>query len=265
MGDLAARVAATATRLRDAEASLRPIPPIRDDFDEPDIATAYAIQAANVQVGRDAGRRVAGRKIGLTNKTVQAQFDVHQPDFGVLWADRAYADREPIPASHVLQPRVEAEVALVLDRDLDVDYPGPAELIRAVGFATAAIELVGSRITDWQISIFDTIADNASGGGFILGSRTVSLTGLDLPSVSMKLWSSAGTVVSEGGGKNCLGNPLTAAVWLARTVAALGEPLRAGEVILTGALGPIVTAAPGEEYTASISGLGKITATLERA
>ena len=265
MTETDALIAETARRLREAETSLSPIPPIRDAFDEPDVATAYAIQAANVQQGRAAGRRVVGHKIGLTNKQVQAQFGVHQPDFGVLWADRAYADREPIPVHHVLQPRVEAEVALILDSDLEHEYPGPAELIRAVGFATAAIELVGSRIENWRISIFDTVADNASGGGFVLGGRAVPLAGLDLTAVAMNLSDRSGTTISKGEGRNCLGNPLTAAVWLARTVAALGEPLRAGEVILTGSLGPIVTAVPGEEYTATISSLGEITAVLENS
>jgi 2-keto-4-pentenoate hydratase len=262
MSDHTDRIAAAAARLREAEETHQPIDPIRADFDHSDIAAAYAIQATNTDVALKSGRVLAGRKIGLTNPAVQAQFGVHQPDFGVLWADRAYADREPIPADHVLQPRIEAEIALVLDRDLDAERPGPADLIRAIGYVVPAIEVVGSRIDGWRIGIVDTIADNASGGGFVIGGPARLLDGLDLGDAFMRMTTRDGTQVSAGSGIDCLGHPLTAALWLARTVANLGVPLRAGDVVLTGALGPIVVAELGEDYTATIFGVGRVTASV---
>lgn len=258
---LTGRIGVASARLRAAERTLTPVPPLRHELPPEDLQVAYAIQKATTDFYLAEGRRVAGHKVGLTNPAVQRQFGVHQPDFGVLWADRAYADREPIPRDHILQPRMEAEIALILDRDVDVARPGPADLIRAIGYLVPAIEVLGSRIADWQIGIVDTIADNASGGGFVLGTPAVSLDGVDLAAITMQM-TCDGRVVSAGSGRDCLGNPLSAAVWLARTLAELGEPLRAGEVVLTGSLGPVAPAQHGHEYVAHFGGLGTVTATL---
>jgi 2-keto-4-pentenoate hydratase len=185
---------------------------------------------------------------------------VDTPDFGVLFADMAYGDSQPIPFGDLLQPRVEAEVAFVLGADLpDHDVTGP-ELLRAVEFVLPAIEVVDSRIADWDISIFDTVADNASSGVFVTGGSPRSLQAVDLRASEMTLVAE-GEVVSSGTGAACLGHPLNAVVWLANVVAERGEPLGAGEIVLSGSLGPLVPVRPGLTYEAQISGLGSVRAT----
>lgn len=244
-----------ALRLRGAGESGVAIAPLRDEL--PDIASAYAVQEANTAYWLAQGRRLVGRKIGLTSKAVQNQLGVDQPDYGMLYADMALADGEEVPLSRVMQPKVEAEVALVLAGDLDQADLTIAELITAVDYAVAAIEIVGSRIEKWNIKIQDTIADNASSGLFVLGNEPRMLEGLDLRLCGMVM-ERRGEQISLGAGAACLGNPLNAALWLARTMAGAGAPLKAGDVIMTGALGPMAAVAPGDTVEVRISGLGSV-------
>jgi 2-keto-4-pentenoate hydratase len=234
-----------------------PCAPVRALLPEGDIETAYAVQRLHVERGVAAGRRLVGRKIGLTSPAVQRQLGVGQPDFGALFADMAVGEGEPVPAGRLLQPKVEAEVALVLAADLPHREPTVADLLRATAFALPALEIVDSRIADWDITIVDTVADNASCGLFVLGGTPVPLDRLDLRGVRMTL-ARNGETVSQGTGADCLGSPLTAARWLAATLAGLGDPLRAGDIVLTGALGPMAVAAEGDEFTARIEGLGTV-------
>ena len=246
-----------AERLRKAEESGVPTAPIREQLAPGDIASAYAIQKANTQYWLRKGRRLIGRKIGLTSKSVQKQLGVDQPDYGMLYADMVMCDGEEVALSRVMQPKVEAEVALVLDKDLKKKDVTISELIAAVAYAVPAIEIVGSRIENWNIKIQDTIADNASAGLFVLGNDPKKLEGLDLRLCGMVM-ERRGEQVSLGAGVACLGNPLNAALWLARTMAQAGAPLKAGDVIMTGALGPMATVAPGDVIEVRISGLGSV-------
>lgn len=256
-----------ADRLRQAERSGLACAPVRDliaeaQADEPasdPVSLAYAVQRHNAQIALSQGRRPVGRKIGLTARSVQQQLGVEQPDFGVLFADLARGDGQPIAWDDCAQPKVEAEIALVLEQDLPHERHTLADLLRAIAFALPAIEVVGSRIANWDIRLVDTIADNASAGLFVLGSRPVKLEQLDLVGCGMSL-SLRGEPVSTGAGAACLDNPLNAALWLADTMARLGEPLRAGDILLTGALGPMVSARPGDVFTAHIQGLGSVSA-----
>ena len=204
---------------------------------------------------------IAGRKIGLTARAVQAQLGVGQPDFGVLFADREVADGGTLPGSCLLQGKVEGELALILGRDLDNPEAGTDDVLRACDCAVASLEIVDSRIADWKIAFADTVADNASSGYYVLGGERRTLAGLDLYSCGMVL-EIDGEVASVGAGAACLGHPLKAAAWLARTLAARGESLRAGDVVLTGALGPMVTLAPGMRVSAMIGGVGSVGFTL---
>ncbi|WP_329556982.1 2-keto-4-pentenoate hydratase [Streptomyces sp. NBC_00696] len=232
-------------------------PPVRDLLDVADLATAYAVQQLNVRRGVAAGRRVVGRKIGLTSPAVQRQLGVDQPDFGALFADMAVPDGGEVPAGRLLQPKVEAEVALVLGRDLPERECTVVDVLRAVDFALPALEIVDSRVRNWEISLVDTVADNASCGLYVLGATPVPLTAVDLRAVTMTM-TRGGETVSEGTGADCLGSPLTAAVWLASALAERGDPLRAGDLVLTGALGPMTPAAPGDAFEALISDLGSV-------
>lgn len=244
-----------AERLRSAYAQA-PVAPLRDHLEPGDGDGAYAVQAINTRIWEAAGRRIVGRKIGLTAKAVQAQFGVDQPDHGVLFADMQVADGGTVDMGRLIQPRAEAEVALVLARDIDDPTATPAMLAAATECAIAAIEIVDSRIADWKISLADTVADNGSSALFVLGSVRRPLAGLDLYSCGMVLERN-GEIVSVGAGAACLGHPLKSAAWLARTLAAAGAPLRAGDIVMTGALGPMVPLALGDRFRTVIGGLGE--------
>jgi 2-keto-4-pentenoate hydratase len=243
-----------ATRLREAY-GVGQIQPMRTALDPLDATKAYAIQAANTKYWISQGRRVIGRKVGLTAKAVQIQLGVDQPDFGVLFADMQIAHRGVLPISKVLQPKAEAEVAIVLGRDLDQPDAKIEDVLAAADHAAAAIEIVDSRIADWKITYADTVADNGSSAFFVLGPQKQLLARLDLYTCGMALEVN-GVLASLGAGAACLGHPLEAAAWLARTLARNGEPLRTGDVVLTGALGPMVTLKPGDRVEAKIGGLG---------
>jgi 2-keto-4-pentenoate hydratase len=253
-----------AARLRRAYEREEPIPPLRDELPPGDVDVAYAVQRANTDHWVGEGRRIVGRKIGLTSEVVQRQLGVDQPDFGALFDDMAVADGGTFGFGAVLQPRVEAEVAIVLARALDDPDITFDELAAAVDHLLPAIEIVGSRIAGWDITIVDTIVDNASSGMFVLGTTPVDPAGIDLAAATMTM-TLDGTTVSDGSGAACLGHPYHAARWLARRMIAEGTPLQAGDVILSGALGPMRDLTPGSTAVASITGLGTVRVTRDGA
>ena len=248
-----------ASKLRGAAESGNPIPPIREELAAGGIQAAYAVQNANTQHAIKQGRRLVGRKIGLTSKSVQKQLGVDSPDFGMLFADMAFNDGEEVPLAKVMQPKVEAEVAFVLEKDLTQPQVTLTDVISAVAYALPAIEIVGSRIAKWDIKLLDTVADNASAGLFVLGAEPRKLDGLDLRLCGMVM-ELRGEAASVGAGAACLGHPLNAALWLARTMVEVGRPLKAGDVVMSGALGPMVAVKPGDVIDTRINGLGSVRA-----
>lgn len=235
-----------------------PIPPLRDRvIAVGDVEAAYQVQRAQTEHWLGLGRRPVGAKVGLTNPAVQQAFGVYQPDFGVLFADMAVADGDEVDLGRLIQPRVEAEIAFVLGADLPHEQATSVDVIRAVEWVLPAIEIVDSRIEGWDISIVDTVADNASSGLFVLGTRPSRMADVDLRLCGVVM-EQAGEPVSVGAGAACLGNPVNAVVWLASTMARAGSPLRAGDVVLSGALCPMVSVTPGARYEARISRLGSV-------
>ena len=253
-------IAAAVERLSNAQETRIPCAAVRDLIGTEDLDAAYAVQQGLVQARIAGGARVVGRKIGATSEAVQNQLGVDQPDFGYLLDDMDVSTDRPISMHTLVQPRVEAEVAFILAKDI---APATEEeitlaLVRdAVQSALPALEIVDSRIENWDITFSDTVADNASSGLFVVGRDAASLADVEPRDVVMELRIN-GEVRSSGTGAACLGDPLEALRWLAVQAWRYGDPLRAGHLILSGALGPFVPFASGDQVDASISGFGTL-------
>lgn len=252
-------IAAAAAALQRVWATGQTCPPVRNLLPPNDVAAAYAVQQEGTRRRLAEGRRVVGRKIGLTSRVVQKQLGVDQPDYGMLFDDMDVPLGSPVDCRRLHQPKVEAEVAFILGRDLDDTRLTSADVLAAVDYAVAAIEIVGSRIANWDIQLVDTIADNASSGMYVLGHELRQLTDCDVVHASMRM-TRGEEIVSTGAGTACMGSPLSAVLWLAKTAARLGQPLRSGDVVLSGALGPMVAVKPGDAFEACIDGLGSVQA-----
>lgn len=231
------------------------IAPLRDYLDPTDVVGAYAVQEINTRYWEAQGRRIVGRKAGLTAEAVQKQLGVDQPDFGVLFDDMCVADGGTLDPKRALQPKAEAEIGFVLGADLPSPNTTAEEVAAAVATVHAAIEIVDSRIADWKITFADTVADNGSSAFFVMSDTGIPLADLDLESAPMEMTIN-GAVVSTGIGAAALGNPLNAAAWLARTLAERGEPLKAGDVLLAAALGPMVALTPGDSVHTTVGTIG---------
>jgi 2-keto-4-pentenoate hydratase len=258
--------AALATeRLITAARTVTATAPVRDVLGATDIALAYDVQNALTSARLAAGATIVGRKVGLTSPAVQAQLGVGQPDFGVLFDDMHVPDGGAVDIAALIAPKVEAEVAFVLKADLNGDPESidAATAAAAVDYAVAALEIVDSRVAGWDITITDTVADNASSALFVLGATRVTLDEFAPVDETMTL-DKNGERASSGNGAACLGDPLNALAWLARTAARYGRPLRAGDVVLSGALGPMVIAEPGSHIVADISTLGRVSVTFSK-
>ena len=243
-----------ASLLREAYAG-KVLAPLREWLAPTDAAGAYAVQEINTRYWQAQGRRIVGRKAGLTAEAVQKQLGVDQPDFGVLFDDMRIAEGGNLDPVRCIQAKAEAEIAFVLGADLPLADTTPEQVAAAVASVHAAIEIVDSRIADWKITFADTVADNGSSAFFVLSNQGLPLTGLDLEGAAMTMTIN-GNVASTGIGAAALGNPLNAAAWLARTLAERGEPLKAGDILLAGALGPMVALSAGDEVRTEIAGIG---------
>jgi 2-keto-4-pentenoate hydratase len=243
--------------LREARATRTSIGPISISHGISGLDAAYEVAAINTQARIAEGARVVGLKVGLTSKAVQQQLGVNQPDFGVLFQDMEYLNDQDVPMSRLMQPKVEAEIAFVVGRDLISPTLSYCEFLAAITYALPAIEIVDSAITDWKITLVDTVADNASCGLYVLGDQPVAIGQLALGDLGMSMTKN-GQIISVGTGAACLGHPLRAAYWLAQTMSQRGRGLKAGEVILSGALGPMVPVSAGDLIQARIGALGSV-------
>lgn len=252
-------VDAASARLLRAIAAHVPCEPVRDLIGTDDIEIAYAVQARLIADRINSGARIVGRKIGLTSEAVQRQLGVDRPDFGYLLDDMDLTGEPSIPMDRLIQPKVEAEIAFILGQDLTASDLDVVSVRAAVDHMRPALEIVDSRIRAWDISFGDTVADNASSGLFVLGDAKVTLD-RSQPSAAEMTMTLDGHEVSAGSGQACLGDPLHALAWLANTARDLGSPLLAGQIILSGALGPMAPVTVGSKVVATISGLGTVTA-----
>ncbi len=243
--------------LYDARRSGVPIEPLTDAYPGMSMEDAYRVQHDLVTRLLTDGDRVVGYKLGLTSTPMQRMFGVDSPDFAPVLASHVHHDGAEIAAGSFIRPRVEAEIALVLDADLAGPDCTALDVARAAAGAASAIEVVDSRIADWRIKLADTISDLASSGAIVLGSSVTPLGGIDLRLAGL-VFTCDGEVVATAAGAAALGSPLQAVAWLVRTLHGLGESLRAGQFIMTGALHAAVGIAPGQRYRAEIDRLGPV-------
>lgn len=250
-------IQSAAVALRNARGSRSAIGRISESHGISGLDQAYAVSAINTAVRLQDGARIVGKKVGLTSKAVQAQLGVDQPDFGVLFDDMEYLDGDDVPMTRLLQPKAEAEIAFVVGRDLSAQRPSYSQFLASIEYAVPAIEIVDSAIADWKLTLVDTVADNASCGVYVLGNQPVGIADFSLGEIGLQM-DVNGKTVSVGSGAACLGHPLRAAYWLAQVMGQRGEGLRAGEVILSGALGPMVALKAGDHVQARVGALGSV-------
>ena len=246
-----------AAKLRQAQATKTPISPLRDDIGEHNEELAYAIQQVNTNHKLVDGARIVGKKIGLTSIKVQEQFGISTPDFGILFDDMEVLNGLSLQISEVMQPKIEGELAFVLGGSLDNDKLTIVDIINSIDYVLPSLEIVGSRIDNWNIRIADTVADNASASHYVLGHTPKMLDDIDIVNCKMNMTIN-GELKSSGSGKDCLGSPLNAVLWLARKMQAVGQPLQAGELILSGSLGPMVVVNACDHVDAEFEGLGSV-------
>jgi 2-keto-4-pentenoate hydratase len=241
-----------------ARVSRTPIPPLRQWMEPTALDLAYAVQKANHERKLMLGAKRIGRKIGLTAVAVQKQLGVDQPDFGALFDDMLYhGPSAQIAMTSLIQPRIEGELAFIVAQDITEAGLPRSELAKRAGDAAAAFEIVDSAIADWKITFADTVADNASCGAIVLGVERLPVATTNLRLAGMVM-SEGDAIVSLGVGAASLGDPLASFAWLAEQAIRLGDPIRAGEVVLTGALGPMVPFRLGHDYRLEIAGFQAI-------
>lgn len=246
-----------AERLWNAQQTGVPCDALTGDHPDLRIEDAYEIQKINLEKQIQGGARRTGRKIGLTSRAVQEWLGVTEPDFGGLLDTMAVPNGGTAETGRLLQPRVEGELAFVLKRNLRGPGVTAAQVIAATDFLLPAIEIIDSRVKDWKFKIQDTIADNASSGLFVVGSQPTRLRDLNTRTIGLTLRKN-GSVVSTGAGIACLDDPVNAVVWLVNKLGTLGVEIEAGEIILSGALGPVSPVVPGDNVTASIGRMAEV-------
>jgi 2-keto-4-pentenoate hydratase len=246
-----------AQKLLAAGRDRKPIDPLTDAYPEITLEEAYRIQLMGVESRLAERRKVVGKKIGLTSPAMQQMLGVNEPDYGHLFDDMLVREGEGVAFSQLLQPRIEGEIAFILERDLMGPGIAPSDVIRATAGVTAALEIIDSRIGDWKIKIQDTVADNASSAALLLGPRMVPLTGLDLRYVGFVMTKN-GQLVSTGAGAAVLGSPCQSVAWLANKMGEYGIPLKAGEVILSGAAGAAVAVEAGDSIHLVVDRVGDV-------
>lgn len=252
-----------ATALMEAENEKKPIAPFTSSTEEISVEDAYNIQLFQIRQKVEKGAVVVGKKIGLTSKAMQEMFNVTEPDYGHLIDDMMYGDGETIRLNKFIQPRIEFEIAFVLNNDLKGPGVTMNDVVEATDYVVPALEIIDSRIKDWQIKFEDTVADNGSSAGAIIGSTTAKLDDLDLAAVKMTVTRN-GEFLDSATGSAVMGHPAQAVAWLANALGSYGISLHAGEVILSGALSKAIPIEDGDTFTAEFEHIGAVTATFKK-
>jgi 2-keto-4-pentenoate hydratase len=252
-----------ADELWEADRSAKPVAPLTERHPDLVISDAYAIQTINITRRTAAGQRIIGRKVGLTSKPMQQMLGVDEPDFGVLTDEMIVEDGDLIDLGRLVQPRVEAELAFVMGEDLAGPGVTTARALAAIEGALPSVEIVDSRVADWKIKLVDTVADNASSGLLVTGGRMRPVADLDLRLLGVVI-SRHGQLLDTGAGAAALGNPARCVAWLANKLGSFGEGLKAGDVVLPGAVHKMVPVEPGDVFRAEFAHLGAVTVRFSR-
>jgi 2-keto-4-pentenoate hydratase len=252
-----------ATALMEAENEKNPIAPFTSSTEEISVDDAYNIQLYQIRQKVENGAVIVGKKIGLTSKAMQEMLNVNEPDYGHILNDMIYKDGESISLDKFIQPRIEFEIAFVLKEDLKGPGVTMSDVITATDYVFPALEIIDSRIKDWQIKFEDTVADNGSSAGAIIGSTTAKLDNLDLAEVRMTATRN-GEFLDSASGSAVMGHPAEAVAWLANALGSYGISLYAGEVILSGALSKAIPIEDGDTFTAEFEQIGAVTATFKK-
>ena len=251
-----AKIQAYGDELYDALRNRTVVEPLTEREPDISIEDAYHISLRMVNRRLDDGEKIIGKKIGVTSKAVQNMLNVHRPDFGYLTDRMVYGTSDEMPiSSELIQPRAEGEIAFILKDDLDGPGISTADVLRATEGVMACFEIVDSRVRDWKIKIQDTVADNASCGLFVLGDSLVDPRDVDLSTCGMVLEKN-GEVIATGAGAAALGSPVNCVAWLANTLSEFDIGLKAGEVILSGSLVPLMPIVPGDSMYVTVGGIG---------
>ena len=251
-----------AAELAEAERTRVPLSPLTSVHPDIDVVDAYEIQLINIRRRVAGGSVVVGHKVGLSSQAMQTMMGVDEPDYGHLLAEMEVFEDVGVHAGRYLYPRVEVEVGFILADDLPGASCTEDDVLAATAAFVPAIELIDTRIKDWKIGLCDTIADNASSAGFVVGPQRVSPKDIDITAIDAILTRS-GEVVAEGRSDAVLGNPVTAVAWLARKVDSFGVRLKAGDIVLPGSCTRAIDARPGDAFVAEFAGLGSVRLSFE--
>jgi 2-keto-4-pentenoate hydratase len=240
-----------------------PMPPITETYEIKEPTAAYAIQNSWTKIRLDRGEKIIGRKIGLTSKAIQTQLGVDEPDYGNLWESSFYQAQNgkvSIPASDFLQPRIEGEVAFLIGKPIREPGVTPEQILNATEACALGIEIVASRIADWKIKLVDTIADNASYGGFTLGPWDAKMKDMDLGALAMTIHHN-GQLAAEGLSSAALGHPARSTAWLANKLLQYGVSLEPGDIVISGGITKMLPVKAGDEFRFTLSGQPDLTVT----
>ncbi|MBM4765168.1 2-keto-4-pentenoate hydratase [Bacillus sp. B15-48] len=252
-----------ASRLLEAEETKNVIEPLTVSYPGITVDEAYYTQLEIIRKKVDNGGIIVGKKIGATSKAIQNMFGVNQPDYGHLLADMMYVEGETISLENFIQPKVEFEIAFILKKDLKGPNVSILDVVEATDYIVPAIEIIDSRIGNWQIKFEDTVADNGSSAAAMIGGKPTKLDAIDLTHIGMVAYRN-GEMIDSGAGAAVLGNPLRSVAWLANSLGKYDVALKAGEIVLSGALTSAIEVQDGDTFTAEFAHIGSVTASFKR-
>ena len=252
-----------ASQLLEAEETKKVIKPLTDLYPDISVDDAYFVQLEQIRRKVEKGAVIVGKKIGATSKAIQQLFQVNQPDYGHLLDDMMFVDGETISLDHYIQPKAEFEIAFVLKKDLKGPNVTILDVVEATDYIVPAIEIIDSRIEDWKIRFEDTVADNGSSAGAVIGGKPTSLDNIDLTHIGMVVYKN-GEFLNSAAGAAVLGNPLRAVAWLANSLGKYDVSLKAGEIVLSGALSTAVPIEENDTFTVEFGHIGSVSATFKR-